>query len=191
MTPTATMTRYCGGKTRAGGLCRREAGWGTNHVGAGKCKLHGGSAPSGETAGNRELALAYASERMGTSDLAPTDAMLMCVRDTAAFVSYCKRQVADLDEGKLIVKGELTAWARLQRQGTQDLAKFSKMALDANVAERQVRLAERMGELLAGAMEEVLDALGLDAKQRAKAVKVYGGALARLEAGDVVEGTTA
>lgn len=34
----------CGGKKRQGGLCQRPAGWGTNHVGEGKCKLHGGMA---------------------------------------------------------------------------------------------------------------------------------------------------
>jgi len=34
---------YCGAKTRAGGTCRRPAGWGTEHTGQGKCKLHGGA----------------------------------------------------------------------------------------------------------------------------------------------------
>lgn len=34
----------CGGKTRSGDLCKRPAGWGTAHVGEGKCKLHGGNA---------------------------------------------------------------------------------------------------------------------------------------------------
>lgn len=32
----------CGAKTRAGTPCKQKAGWGTNHVGTGKCKLHGG-----------------------------------------------------------------------------------------------------------------------------------------------------
>ena len=34
--------KYCGAKTRAGTPCKRPAGWGTNHVGEGRCKLHGG-----------------------------------------------------------------------------------------------------------------------------------------------------
>lgn len=37
----------CGGKTSAGGACQRPAGWGTAHVGTGRCKLHGGASPSG------------------------------------------------------------------------------------------------------------------------------------------------
>ncbi len=32
----------CGAKTRAGTPCQQPAGWGTDHVGTGRCKLHGG-----------------------------------------------------------------------------------------------------------------------------------------------------
>ena len=35
----------CRAKTRAGGKCERPAGSGTDHPGAGKCKLHGGATP--------------------------------------------------------------------------------------------------------------------------------------------------
>lgn len=35
----------CGAKARNGGRCRQEAGWGTTHVGQGRCKLHGGATP--------------------------------------------------------------------------------------------------------------------------------------------------
>ena len=39
------MTVHCGATTRAGTPCRRPAGWGTDHVGEGRCKLHGGLNP--------------------------------------------------------------------------------------------------------------------------------------------------
>lgn len=32
----------CGAKNRAGNPCKQPAGWGTDHPGQGKCKLHGG-----------------------------------------------------------------------------------------------------------------------------------------------------
>lgn len=35
----------CGAKTRSGTPCQKPAGWGTNHAGIGKCKLHGGATP--------------------------------------------------------------------------------------------------------------------------------------------------
>ncbi len=37
----------CGAKTRGGTPCRRPAGWGTEHPGEGRCKLHGGCSPRG------------------------------------------------------------------------------------------------------------------------------------------------
>lgn len=39
---TLPSRRLCGAKNRAGGPCGRPAGWGTPHVGEGRCKLHGG-----------------------------------------------------------------------------------------------------------------------------------------------------
>jgi hypothetical protein len=38
------MTEICAAKTRGGSPCRRPSGWGTQHVGKGRCKLHGGNA---------------------------------------------------------------------------------------------------------------------------------------------------
>lgn len=35
----------CGALTRSGTWCSKQAGWGTDHVGQGKCKLHGGATP--------------------------------------------------------------------------------------------------------------------------------------------------
>ena len=35
----------CGAKTRSGGRCKKTAGWGTDHTGQGKCRLHGGATP--------------------------------------------------------------------------------------------------------------------------------------------------
>lgn len=37
----------CGAKTRSGDKCKHEAGWGTDHVGTGRCRLHGGCSPKG------------------------------------------------------------------------------------------------------------------------------------------------
>jgi hypothetical protein len=43
------MKPRCGGKKRGGPRkgepCEKQPGWGTDHVGSGRCKLHGGSNP--------------------------------------------------------------------------------------------------------------------------------------------------
>lgn len=35
----------CGARTRSRGVCAHPAGWGTDHPGQGRCKLHGGATP--------------------------------------------------------------------------------------------------------------------------------------------------
>jgi hypothetical protein len=37
----------CGAKTRSGSPCKKPGGWATDHVGTGRCKLHGGASPGG------------------------------------------------------------------------------------------------------------------------------------------------
>lgn len=39
-----SMTKHCEAQTRKGTPCQRPAGWGTDHVGEGRCKLHAGNA---------------------------------------------------------------------------------------------------------------------------------------------------
>lgn len=50
------MTDLCNAKTRAGTPCQQPAGWGTAHVGQGRCKLHGGSAGRPPTHGRYSVA---------------------------------------------------------------------------------------------------------------------------------------
>lgn len=38
----------CGAKNRNNGLCNHPAGWGTDHLGTGRCKYHGGKTPKGQ-----------------------------------------------------------------------------------------------------------------------------------------------
>jgi hypothetical protein len=53
-----TDVANCGAKKKRGGLCGRPAGWGTDHPGTGKCKLHGG-----RSTGPKDKAKASASQR--------------------------------------------------------------------------------------------------------------------------------
>lgn len=50
--PSHGRLPVCGARKRQGpGICRRPAGWGTGHVGEGRCKLHGGCLPLGKRGG--------------------------------------------------------------------------------------------------------------------------------------------
>ena len=89
--------RLCGANKRQGsGTCRREAGWGTDHPGAGQCKLHAGSTTNGRKNGQRLLALAEAEhelDKLGRRvaiDSIP-EAMLALVEETAANVAVYRQ----------------------------------------------------------------------------------------------------
>jgi hypothetical protein len=187
------MTAKCGARTRAGGQCKREAGWGTDHVGYGSCKLHGGRTHSNTTAAYRAEAMAYAAKAHGLDDLQPTDALLMCVRDAAGMKAFAQARVAELEPDELMAEGKLHPWATLQLEATDRTARYSKMCLDAGVAERMVRLAENMGRLLAAAFATAVAPLDLSDKKRQEVVRRFGKAIAELEQADpeALEGSTA
>ncbi|RMI47594.1 hypothetical protein EBO15_01450 [Actinomadura harenae] len=63
-------------------------------------------------------------------------------------------------------------WMELYQSERVHLARVAKAALDAGVAERQVRLAEQQGELLAGAINRILDGLNLSSEQWARVADV-------------------
>src|SRR3954451_18745111 len=66
---------------------------------------------------------------------------------------------------------------RLEAQSTERLARFSKMALDAGVAERRIRLVERQARALAHAFTTALDqhsmASRLSNADRAEFVRLF------------------
>lgn len=61
----------------------------------------------------------------------------------------------------------LNIWIQVRQQAVDKLAKYSKMAIDVGVAERQVRLAETKGEEIATALKAIMSELGLNQKQSA------------------------
>src|SRR3954471_7264732 len=76
-------SRWCGGRNRHGTQCKRPAGWGTDHVGWGRCKLHGGNTPNGRRYAYRLEALGSMPRRGGGVWVEPTDALLFCVHREA------------------------------------------------------------------------------------------------------------
>lgn len=189
----------CGANKKNGeGVCKRPAGWGTNHVGVGRCKLHGGKTQ----AGTRSAAAPALELLVGhTVDVDPMEALLMCVRISAAEVAYFSHQVSLIkDETELITRPthqvaagkdpikmwlkadrQLNLWVRERHKAMERLARYSKMAIDAGVEERLVRVAETVGSRLADAIQGILNELELDAKQLKKAPQVVRKHLTVLE----------
>jgi hypothetical protein len=183
MTPSQAMTRYCDANTRSGGKCRRPGGWGTDHVGAGRCKLHGGSTRNHRRAARRAEALDFAVGALGAEVASdPFEALLQSVRIASGQVVYWRVRLlpyqgegehAEEETPRALIEGLDSA---LDRQ-----AKCAKAALDAGVAEKLVEISGRMAERLTLAFEEAAQAMKLDAATRAVGVEVFAAALTRME----------
>jgi len=183
------MTHYCDAKTRSGGKCRRPGGWGTDHVGAGRCKLHGGSTRNHRRAARRAEALDFAVGALGAEVACdPLEALLQSVRIASGQVVYWRVRLlpyqgegehAEQEPPRELIEG---LDAALERQ-----AKCAKAAVDAGVAEKLVEIAGRMAERLTLAFEEAAQAMKVDAATRAVGVEVFAAAITRLE-GQPIEG---
>ncbi|MGX6605647.1 hypothetical protein ACWKSP_26465 [Micromonosporaceae bacterium Da 78-11] len=174
----------CGGKRRGadseGKFCTRPAGWGTDHAGTGRCKLHGGSTPSHIQAGQKALA-AQAVKTFGLArEVDPRDALLEEVYRTAGAVDWLAKQVQALDTKDVVWgraeettdgvkdKAAPSIWVQLYQQERLHLVRVCKETIAAGVEERRVRLAEQQGSMLAGVIKAILGDLDLSPEQAAK-----------------------
>lgn len=187
--------------------CGQTAGWGTDHYGYGECKLHGGAMRNNRIAAAKEEAMDVARSVMGPAlDIEPMEALLLCVRIAAGEVAYSTYKIEQLSDEEALVLPEtvterdatgehaesyvektvtnaasLNVWIIARGQATDRLARYSKMALDAGIAERQVRVAEQAGDELALAIRAILDGLGLSVEQEKRAPDLVRRALQQLE----------
>ena len=187
--PWVVHGRICGAKRSDGRApCKMPAGWGTDHVGYGTCKLHGGSSRGHRVAAARqEMADITSGRFMGNPiDTDPATALLMCVQVAAGHVEYATRQVGAVPEHEGLVESEhgaqLHPWARIQAEALDRLARFTKMAIDCGAQASAVRLAERQGAELARVLTAVLDELGLTEEQRQHVPKLLREQLLGIEA---------
>jgi hypothetical protein len=183
MKDVQAMENRCGADTKAGGKCRKPAGWGTGHVGAGACRLHLGSTSNHELSGQVMLARREQAVMGMPLAIEPQGAILECIRIAAGEVAYASERIAALDaedavgavrrqsehedaEGKLSSDIRFDApavhiWITVRRQAMDRLVSYSFAALRSGIEERRVRVAEQQGMLLAQAIQGILRELGV------------------------------
>lgn len=181
----------CGARTRAGGTCKKTAGWGTSHPGSGNCKLHGGSTPSGETHAAREVGAMLARNLGGAIEVDPLDALLQALYASAGATAWYRQKIEDLESKELHAtvggtehgdgREEPHVWIRMYADERDRMARTAKLCLDAGVQERQVQVAEHFGEAIATLMAAVLEGLDLSPAQAKKAPDVVRRAMGQLE----------
>jgi hypothetical protein len=180
----------CGAKTRAGGACSSPAGFGTDHVGAGACVKHGGNMPGPRKAAAKELALAKAREIGLEVDTDPLTAMVTLVgRAQGANDLFLGRVIALMakEEGFPADHPDWIGYMATMKQA----AEIARWASSAGVAERQVRLVERLWDTITAAYEDGLARLALPPEQEAELREGFTASLRLREgsAGEVIEGS--
>ncbi|MEY2243193.1 hypothetical protein AB8A21_09655 [Streptomyces sp. BF23-18] len=204
----------CGARKRqGGGTCTQVAGWGTDHVGAGHCKLHGGSTrsqavsavPRAIEARARVLVQTYGAPIETTA----TQALLDEVQRTAGHVAWLGDRVREIESVEVAGTGSEhplvwgvtkeksggedrgtteeavpSVWVRLYQQERAHLVKVCSEAIRAGIEERRVRLAEAQGVLVAQAIRAILADLDLTAEQQMRVPEIVPRHLRALAAAD-------
>jgi hypothetical protein len=159
-----------------GQQCLRSKGCGTDHASAGRCKTHGVNSPSHVKSAAAQIVASQAHE----ADVEPLAVLLRTIQLDWGAVQWVTSKILETEEkgdekSPLVCQGLYGAW--LDRA-----AKHAKLALDAGVAERQVAIAEREGEMLAGVIKAILGDLGLSKEQQREAPAVVRRHLTALSA---------
>jgi hypothetical protein len=185
----APQSGKCGSKLRhRAGYCGQAAGWNTNHLGIGRCAFHGGLTENHNKAAQTEQARRAVATYGLPRDIDPAKALLEEVARTAGHVDYLAEKVRELEPEALVwskskaeritasetpgtnvtIAAQVNVWLELYRAERKHLVDVSKTALAAGIAERQVKLAEQHGHLIADVLRKVLadPELGLTDEQR-------------------------
>lgn len=169
----------CGSKTKSRGKpCEKTAGWGTSHQGFGHCRYHLGNAPAMiKHAASIEAVEALAKMPMLGVGLDmkvdPHAAFIRLVNGSSSMVSWLELKIASFERQDQLLQeaGEYgptvpSVWVKMLGDERDRLARFCKMAIDAGVAERSVRIAEQQGLLMAKVIQKILDQIGLSKGQQ-------------------------
>jgi hypothetical protein len=162
----------CGAKTQNGGKCRNPAGFRTEHPNFGSCFKHSGATTNGNKAAARAQVMAMASE----ADAEPSEVLLKAIRCDWGAVQYVQARLADLNvqileaesvEDREAAINQMGLWQQAYGDWVDRSAKHAKMALDAGVQERQIRLSEMIGAQFAIALQGIRQGLNLTPAQEA------------------------
>lgn len=172
--------------------CGRGAGWGTNHAGVGRCKHHGGAAPTYQATAEA-LAAGKAVAQYGLpQEIDPHTALLEELYRTKGHVEWLRLRVAELETDTMVgpVGGgqggfpsyEPSVWIRMYRDERIHLVRVAKSCHDAGIEDRKVKVAEAQALLFAKALQNILEALGVG--DHPDAPRIVRKELLLLESGD-------
>jgi hypothetical protein len=171
----------CGAKTRSDGKpCRQFAGFKTDHFGFGRCYLHGGATPTHRRGAVKEAAKQRAPKFGQPRKVMPGEALMEMLYLAYGNVSWLQSEIA---KQKDLTSFEARTLVQLHADERDRVAKVAATALAAGVQERQIRLAEMYGEIIARLISGVLGDLRLTPAQVTHSREVVRRHLLALDSG--------
>jgi hypothetical protein len=125
------------------------------------CRLHGGATARSLAAAKRRIALRKVTDMLGVPiEIDPAEALIEQVHLAAGNEFFLRHQVQLLqDEGadRMLGLDGVDVRVKLWNDERERLARMSKLAVDAGIAERQVRIKEAEGAAIAAMLVLLLD----------------------------------
>lgn len=173
---------------RRGLPCQLAAGWQTDHPGTGRCRYHGGRTKQSNTKAMRERMAEQAKvDEMiygaPAEQIDPGEAVMQELARTAGHVQWLFDQLQK-EEAELVEAGESrskvlkqftklgqtpSVYIDLYFRERQHLLTVAKTASGMGIAERQIRLAEEQGQLLAQVLRGFIADMQLTPEQMVRA----------------------
>jgi hypothetical protein len=187
--------KICGahrtGKSASGeGICCQAAGWGTDHLGYGHCRYHGGLTESQEKAVQFQRVTDMMQMYGSPIHVDPHEALLAEVHRAAGHVQWLGSFIAEFENSKQLTQmteAGITpsVWIEMYHRERDRLVKASQTAISAGVAERQTRIAEEQGRMFAMVISKIFQdpRLHISNEQRIMMPSVVRDHLMALEAG--------
>jgi len=151
----------CGSRKRQGdGTCTQVAGWGTDHVGEGPCKLHGGSTRNVSKGANEAILEREVADLVGEPVENPLAAMAEISGRARAWMLRLERKVEALGDkiryeggtGTEQLRSEIALYERAMDRCATILANHARL----NIDERLAKITQRQADAIERAVEAVI-----------------------------------
>lgn len=153
--------------------CQLDAGRGTNHVGWGKCSLHGGNTPTLEInaamyAGGEVVKKMTKGFGEAPPRIDPHEGLLQEVANSFGIVAFLRQRIDmyDLKLGEQVLDEAKRELIELYDKQRTMAVRTAKMAIDAGIAEQRVQLERDKASLLVEVLKEVFAGLALTVEQQ-------------------------
>ena len=169
----------CGARGRSGKPCGLPAGHGTDHVGIGRCRRHGGSTPTHEKSANKVKAERAVVTYGLSREIDPHAALIEELHRTAGHVAWLSDMIGRFDRDEELIQTAYSehgsvdspaVWLDLYDRERKHFASVAKTCISVGIEERRVKIAEQQGELMAQVIRGLLSDLNIPLTEEVQTV---------------------